>query len=284
MKIKSKTNSLRSKETILKKKKLDGEEELLLKSFRIFDIEYNRLLKFYGGSVYSYTKTFSEMNQGLEAGILTYEEAVTLESPENNSFSVGRLGELRRRLRDQYPPILKELTFIRMISALEIFLIDSIKEVFLNDRRIFKFEQTDNFQITNSELFSFEKIEDLLSKYISKETRNLQNQGYEVIKKFYLKKLDIDFSSLVSEDRNISNLISKYHEQRHLIVHRLGHTDEQYKHKYGVKYKKIIIGESYLMQALEDVKKLASFINKSLLQKLNPPKEATQQELFPEQV
>ena len=197
----------------------------------------------------------------IKAGELKPEEPINFTSYENNNFKIARSQSSAHSLRVQHPRYLRELVFIRLISAFEILLIDSIKEAFANNKKILKPEDEGAVKISENELLSYNSIEEALGKYIERKCRNLQSQGYEEIKKFYLKNLGINFA----ESKAKTSKVSIYHDQRHLFVHSLGKTDLQYRHKYTTNDKLITIDENYLLDASKNLNILAFYINKELI-------------------
>lgn len=48
--------------------------------------------------------------------------------------------------------------------------------------------------------------------------------------------------------------MQEYHDRRHLLVHRLGETDSQYRKKYNANTKSISISDDYIIGCMEDKK------------------------------
>ncbi len=60
--------------------------------------------------------------------------------------------------------------------------------------------------------------------------------------------------------------LKQWHQKRHLIVHRLGQTDEQYRKKYNSDESYIILNEQELSDLFDVMKKFADYIEKKLSQ------------------
>ena len=141
---------------------------------------------------------------------------------------------LIHRLKTENIKICKELSLIKCISALEVFLVDSIKEVF--DTDISPFLSNDKIEFHLGEVLSCNDISQLKQKYIANRCRNLHSCGFEEIGKYYKKIFSIDFSHFSTTINDTSYgiaYIQRYHQMRHLITHQLGKTDEQYRKKYA---------------------------------------------------
>lgn len=150
---------------------------------------------------------------------------------------------------------LRSLVFIRLISALEVYLVDNIKYIFLKTRRPFKSDT--KIEFSQSQLLSFSTITELHESLMNKECRQLSSGGFEKIIKYYKSKFSIDIGSI-----NPGKIVmEEYHDRRHLLVHRLGRTDIQYRKKYKFSKKGISISKKYLNEALINFKKFGIEIN-----------------------
>ncbi len=240
-----------------------GEIETLA-SYRVFKSNVGRLRRLYYNSIYAYQITREEVYTKIKAGKLQYDSEINFNSYQKNNFIIGKIAEAAHNLRTQHPRYLRELIFIRLISALEVFLIDSIKETVSNNKKTLKSDKDDMFNLSMTEFLSYSSLDEALEKYILRKCRNLQSQGYEEIKKFYMKKLEVDFAKSTIKNNDVCH----YHDQRHLLVHTLGKTDPEYKHKYNTIKKEVDIEESYLLKAFQDVSHLVLYINDNLIIKV----------------
>ncbi|MFA6999794.1 MAG: hypothetical protein WC241_01625 [Candidatus Paceibacterota bacterium] len=232
-------------------------------SYRRFDLEIKRLEKLYFLSIFSFLEARKNVLSDIKAGNIKNNDPFKIILDNNRTINID--GDIRHhmdRLKSQAPRYLRELIFVRAISALEVFLIDTVKEIssitsepFKSDDEIIKF--------TKNQILSFKSPLDILGIVVKKECRKLNNGGFNEITKFYCNKLDIDY-------RKFSCGISKleeYHDYRHLIVHRLGETDIEFKHKYSSSLKKIDINGIYLEKSLNDINSFVNQINLELSKK-----------------
>lgn len=156
--------------------------------------------------------------------------------------------------------IVRELAFVRAISALEIFLIDSIKEIFTVTKRPFKIYEG-SLEMKNNRILSASSLSQLHTDIINKICRNLSNNGYNEIEKFYYKYFNIN---LAETSVKIPLDIKKCYEDRHLLVHKVGFTDKDYRRKYDTNKKQIQIDEEYLKQTLWKFRQFGLEISKKL--------------------
>jgi len=227
-----------------------------MEAYRKFRLELVRLESLYSTSVYTYTLTSDVLTQKLESGEIKAAEKFELLPAgdiRNEPVAVYPLSFVNRRLNTQVPQYLREVIFVRLISALEVFLIDLLKEVFLERRDLF--HSQNKIEFTQGEILSSESITVLWTKLINREVRRLQNQGIMQKAKYFNSKLNIDFTQFDEYPHELSEI----HDRRHLLVHRLGRTDSQYRQKYGRKNRRIQITQEYLIAAFETV---SSFANK----------------------
>lgn len=233
-----------------------------LRAFRIFKLESKRLIRLYDNSIYAYRTTRDSIYERIHSGSLKYEDPVEVESYDGNKFIIGRIATTAHNFRAQYPSSLRELVFIRLISAFEIFLVDTVREIFLSNRDLFHIDQDESIELKKSELINYSSLTDALEKYIQSECRSLQSRGYEGLKKYYVKSLAVDFARA---EVNLSK-ISHYHDKRHLLVHNFGKTDEFYRHKYATDVEQISISEKELLEIQSELFSLVLYINNRLIE------------------
>lgn len=169
--------------------------------------------------------------------------------PEGDSSEpvAKNIYQLKHRLERQLPRYLREAAYVRLISALEVFLIDLTREILTQRRDLLgKIGTTAEFEYVR--LVSFTSLSDLFSTIINKECRRLQNQGFVEIVKFYQRIVGIKISDIQGGNR-----LHEMYERRHLLVHRLGKTDEKYRHTYNTQARAISVDDQYLMEAFATV-------------------------------
>jgi len=149
------------------------------------------------------------------------------------SYSIKMRGQLR------------ELIFIRLISVLEAYLVDSIRDVFFLNKQPFK-DQDVQITFTQAEILSTSSMSYVLSKIINKECRRLTSGGFTEIAKYYRSHFNIDLHSISPGKA----AMSEYHERRHLFVHRLGKPDTKYRQTYGFLGNQLDVDENYLTDCI----------------------------------
>ncbi|MEX0958779.1 MAG: hypothetical protein WDZ63_05780 [Burkholderiales bacterium] len=85
--------------------------------------------------------------------------------------------------------MLRELIMVRVISALETFLTDIIRDVFVVTKAPFM-DGTVVIQMTQEELIANSTQTQVLSRVINKETRKLTSGGFSEFIKYYRKRFD----------------------------------------------------------------------------------------------
>lgn len=149
-----------------------------MRSSDVFINEINDIRRWLFTTIYAYNQTYEIISK--KSGNLTDEELA-------NAFNENgcKTASLARRLSNSNIKTCKELALIRSISALEIFVIDSIKEVFNSNKSPFLSEGIIEHQL--SELLSCNDISELQNKYIEKTCRTLHSGGFEEVEKYYKK-------------------------------------------------------------------------------------------------
>ncbi|NQT10330.1 MAG: hypothetical protein HQ573_04070 [Desulfobacteraceae bacterium] len=227
-----------------------------MKAYSIAKTEISALKGLYNSSLYS----FSQVEEFLryKAYCKNYRPDGCIDKDLNVVHPIHyKLKALfRNRLRQQ----LRELIFIRIVSVLETYLVDTLRDIFVITKRPFR-DQTSQIGFTKAELLSAPSISYIFSKIINKECRRLTSGGFIEIIKYYRSRFDIDLTSIPPG----KSIMNEYHERRHLLVHRLGKPDSLYRRVYGFKSKKLSVDEDYLNKSFDDFE---SFIH-SVQEKIN---------------
>jgi hypothetical protein len=159
-----------------------------------------------------------------------------------------------RMIQSQYPRYLRETIFVRLISALEVYLIDAIRDLFLHRQDLF--HSNTRIEISQREILSLKTVTELWTKLLNQDLRRLQNQGFREVVKFYDRQLGIDLGRSPASIK----LLQEMHDRRHLLVHRLGSVDEQYRHSYNVSIKNLSVHEDYLLKSMASILSFAEYI------------------------
>ena len=246
-----------------------------LKAYRIFEVEMRELQKFLYSTRFAFNK----------AGTLTkfLKNKDHKQYLEINKFDTNPSGvcSFNRSSILNLEKILNQQTFIRAISALEIFLIDTIRDIFLITKLPFK-EQNKLLQFNQAQLLSFKDTSELFNQIINRICRNLSSGGFVEIIKSYKKMLKIDLLNITPGKEKIT----EYHEMRHLIIHKLGRTDSQFRKKYNIENKAgISIDDKTLEICLKDIIYFAKKTHELVLNKIDElTKTYTQTIIFERQV
>lgn len=230
-----------------------------MKTYSQFYSELSRLRRLYFTAVYSAMETRLIISKKLRGGEVDGSAPLYFGGREDEEHLISHtIFELGDRLKGQFLRYLRELVFVRMISALEVFLVDNVKEVFLITKVPFK--RNIMINITQGELLSTESLSEIHSKIINKESRNLHGGGFNEIAKYYLRTFGMQFNNY---HPGIVQL-EEYHERRHLLIHQMGRTDQKYRDKHGTKTKKITVDEDYLLECLQSLLTFSSAVNEAL--------------------
>lgn len=229
-----------------------------MKAYNNFIRELGELLSFYRATIYSFEQTEMVLSHW-KKGKLKYDEpsetGLTINQPNNYKIKRSNTLKIRKDLRD--------VVFVRIISALEVFLVDLIRDAFLVNKEPFK-KNDAIIQFSHAELLSMNSPAELLNKVINKEVRKLTSGGFGDIIKYYKKHFEIELASFTPG----KSKMEEYHDRRHLLVHRLGKTDQQYRDKYKTTKPTITIEEQYLLDCFEDFKNFAELVNYQVFYKL----------------
>lgn len=236
---------------------------------RIFKKEFDELVSFYQTASFSIQQIFELYKYQKKPRELEIDQnfALLTRPPffKNNRQFV---------LNQQF--FLRELTLIRLISALEVYLIENIKYIAANNIYLFKTNEIINF--TASELISYESITEIFENIVTKDCRKLASGGYKKITGYYKSKFKINISCIFPGQ----SIMDEYHDRRHLFVHRLGKTDEYYRNKYNLEKVGLSIDEPYILKAINDIKLYAESIDKitkTIIENKPNPKSSKREKL-----
>jgi hypothetical protein len=222
-----------------------------------FSVEIARIRSLYVTALHSFQKTAKSLLTEIQKGNVDPRQpySIHLESPAA-SFTAINAYMFSKKLTSQFPRYLRETLLVRLISALEVFLIARIRELFLARRDLFHSDQRVEFAV--GELLAAESPTDLWSKVISRELRKLQNQGFAEIVRYYRTRLGID----LNQSPVPLGYIDELNIRRHLLVHRLGRTDDEYRHRYNTKNKVVSITSENLLECLDRTLVFVEFVDR----------------------
>jgi len=239
-------------------------EKDFLKPFRKYDLDFQRLQRWYLASLFSYESTANILGQDMPRD-------------RNSTYKIHYKGAhliehhpltLKKKYEKGYVKFLEEMTLIRVISILELLLLDVVRTAFYHDKTCFYApKEIIEFQISE---FLSNDMNELEEKFIEGKIGNLHRQGFNEVKKFYRKSFDINAdhfnTSIDSVDYNIKD-IHKIHDMRHLLVHRLGLTDEKFIRDYNYASKRIILEEEIILLYLQLINEFVSFLKNKFIEK-----------------
>ncbi len=234
-------------------------------AYRVFSAELKRIEQLSLITPFAFGATRAALVQSVRDKKLDLDQEIMIDGEAGERLPVK---QFLHRLDSQAPRYQRELLFTRLISALEVYLIDLIREMATSVPNVF--ESDDHLDVSRRELFSFQNMRELLMYVVNKDCRALSSGGFNEITKYYKNKLGIDYRPLTPG----INVLQEYHDRRHLLVHKLGQTDEAYRHKYSSDAKKISIDSAYLRGAIANTRAFSTELNNLIMQKMLgvPPK------------
>jgi len=226
-------------------------------AYKNFKSEFRRIITLYNAVIYSFKIARNEIGDKIYNPDIKFDpqKKIYRDDIEEEMYLIsGNAYELRNCFNKRFQRNIREVLLVRLISLLEVYLVETVKEIFINRKDLFHLNKKIDFNY--NELLASKNITNLWTKLISKESRNLQNQGFIEIKKYFYKNFSIDFNNF----EEIS-LIEKYHDIRHILVHRLGKYDQQFQHKYQTTERTVNIKDDEFNKFIEILSKKSKFIN-----------------------
>lgn len=226
-----------------------------MKAYNNFQREFTHLEMLHASTLYAYDEAILRSTQNAKEGYLNKKEPVFRKLAGGNEFRLAsNLKALHNKYKHSFRTILRETIFVRAISVLEVFLIDAVRKILVARKDLFT--QSKIVTLSYPHLISFNNSSEILSYIINNECRNLHNGGFKEICNYFRNRLKIELNNF----KEPLKIIFEYHDKRHLIVHRLGLTDKEYRHKYNTNIKRVNINEKYLISAFKNIRAFCEFV------------------------
>lgn len=233
-------------------------------------IELQRLKNMYFTARFSFEQTSKLVINQIRKSEIDPKDPLSIKIDDKNYVTAQDGYTFLRQTKSQFPRYLRETILVRLITALEVFLIEVVRELFLYRRDIFYSDR--QIQFHQREILSVNSITEIWSKVLKFELRKLQNQGFKEFVKYYDQKLGIDVGRSPVSIKSIQEM----HDRRHLLIHRLGNTDEKYRRDYSEAKKRISVPEDYLLNSISSINDFAEFLwkqSQNVLQRVQIKKE-----------
>lgn len=237
-----------------------GQNMLQRRSLNLLRSEIKKLRRFYRGTIDTYA--FNELNEYLK-------EDETIDNNIGNFFTNNEILRKKtlknKRNLKNADSTLRELILVRIISALEAFLVDLVRDAFVVTKQPF-LDKNVTYEFTQEDLLYNNNPTEIYKRIIQRETRRLTNGSFTEVIKYYKKRFDLDLASIAPG----YNVMNEYHDRRHILVHRLGVTDEQYRKKYKSTESKLSVTEPYLKELFNNIENFSSDVFKGVKNSLLP--------------
>lgn len=248
-----------------------------MKSYARFICELNRLKKLYNASLFCLEEGRNKIQELNKNTKFSKDKKIYLRGLNDSKYIISdHPWDFISRDSGGYKGYMREIIFIRLISALEVFLIDMIRELFTKRKDLF-YKEGEKIEFHSYELLSINAISKLWSEFINRKCRKLQNGGFNHLCNYYSRHFNININNF---SVNFSYL-QKIFEIRHILVHRLGVPDQQFKLKYKYTRKKVSLSEEEFRELIKNMEIFAKEIDNGV-EKLNNEKILLQGQNSPE--
>jgi hypothetical protein len=230
----------------------------ILPSYSLLQNLLSSVRSVYNGTVLSYDLARKEFNRivEIEKDHKRAKSPLYISDKDERTKVSNTLYELESKYKKSMPQAIRKVLYVQIVSILEAYLIEVTREIFINRRELFNDDGKIEFNL--NEILASKSIASVWGKVINRKCRQLQNQGFNEVRRFFSKSFSIDFSQSPIPISRIEFL----HDRRHLLVHRLGRIDKQFEHKYNFAGQEILLSEEEFYQALDDVISFSLFINR----------------------
>ena len=221
-----------------------------LRSFRTLKKEVRNLKEFYGITLSTYNLT-KEVTNKLPSCQGDFEKHLRTNGVLSKRRARHRINKESGQSATE--SMLRELVLVRAISALEIFLGDTIRDVFVVTKVPFM-DPGVEISFTHEDLIANNSPTKIFNRIINKELRKISGGSFNDVIKYYKKRFNIDIGS-ISPGYQVMN---EYHDMRNILVHRLGKTDAIFRHKYRTEEQRININSRVINSLLDDIENFAN--------------------------
>lgn len=217
-----------------------------------------RLRRLYISTKFAYLEANKAIESGLNDGTFSKKDDVLFE----NQLLARSPVEMRSKLKQTFPEMLRESLFVRLMSIFEEFLVDALKELASKTTEPFKSQKVQEFHI--AQLLSISDIAEFQNQVILKEIRESTSGNLTKIRTYFRNQLGVDFSRAGVD---LSRLDEMY-ERRNILVHAAGAVDNKYFNKYNQSHPewKMKIGqtirvfENYLFESIDLIDTLMDYV------------------------
>ena len=230
-------------------------QEITMKAYSVAKTELSDLRELYRSSSYAFAQAEEVLRYRARCQHHSQDGATDQDLVVVQPIKYKLKASFRDRVRRQ----MRELVFVRLVSVLEAYLVDTVRDVFATTKQPFN-DQGIQVSFTQAEILSVDSMSYVLSKIINKECRRLTSGGFTEIITYYRTRFDMDLSSIPPG----KSAMAEYHERRHLLVHRLGKPDTQYRKTYTFTGKQVTVDEEYLTACFGDFESFIETVNRNL--------------------
>jgi hypothetical protein len=142
-----------------------------------------------------------------------------------------------------------------MVSALEVFFTDMVREVYASRRDLL--QRKGPIELPYAKLVSMQSASELITTLVGRDCRSLTSGGFSVMEKYFRQQFQIELNNLVGFSK-----LRELHDRRHLLVHRLGSVDDEYRHKYQSAKRRLSVEEEYLLDSIQTIRDFSSALMK----------------------
>jgi hypothetical protein len=232
--------------------------EHAMQRFRSYSRYYKivtRLQSLYAATIHAYT----ELHEHGLGRLKNEGKTSVIQLRGGKKGSSAKLRILTYHALTVYPELLRSILLVRVVSAYEVFLVDTVREI--SKRTLAPFKNNKKIlEINHAHLISMVEKKSIGDHIINKVLRQLTNGSITDTRTYFLEHFAID---LAPPGVNFS-VIDEIYDRRHLYVHNAGYVDAQYAKKYpasGFAVERLIpVDERYFAHTLEILNTSALFI------------------------
>jgi hypothetical protein len=223
-----------------------------MRAYEHFTKDFNNIVSFY----FFQRTIFDEDNDTQEWEKHFDKFKKSIEDESLYIYDTGRVAKISsKKERILHFEKLQELVFVRVITSVEVFLTEVVRDVYQLNKDLFFLDKKFH-EISQAKLLNYKSVSEIASDIVNKDVRALSSGGLKEVEKYYKSVLKIELYDGGPGKR----VINQYHDMRHLFVHRSGRMDSKYRHKYNLNGERVYMSEPILLEFLSCMKEFVDSI------------------------
>jgi len=216
-----------------------------------------RLSQLYDFSMHCYSHVVDDLEERLASGDLQLESHI---KSQHGFVLHHRVANTLNYAQDYFPKELRSVMLVRLVSMFEVFLIAQLREAAERSGKVFRDDV--GVEWARAKIAAFDSVDDIKAAFTSADCRALTSGGFDEVRKYYQKHLDMDICPPTTRVDDIREI----HARRHLHVHNGGQADNRYVREFAKGIRAgttVAVSDEYLRDAIALLRAVATHVGQT---------------------